>query len=92
MNPLSQVDLNPRTPKHLSRAEAAEFLPENGYPVAKTTLQKYATLGGGPTYRKFGRRVVYLPEHLLSWAESRLSPPMASSSEKGRESSPEMGE
>lgn len=92
MNRLSHPDLSPSILRHLSRTEAAEFLTANGYPVAKTTLQKYATVGGGPTYRKFGRRVVYQPEHLLSWAESRLSPPMASSSEQGRESSPEMGQ
>jgi hypothetical protein len=89
MDPLSQADLNPRTPRHLSRTEAAEFLTANGYPVAKTTLQKYATVGGGPIYRKFGRRVVYLPENLLSWAESRLSCPVSSSTELGRESSRE---
>jgi hypothetical protein len=91
MSDFSQVDLSPSILRHLSRTEAAEFLTANGYPVAKTTLQKYATVGGGPTYRKFGRRVVYQPEHLLSWAESRLSAPVASTSELGPESSQKVG-
>ena len=33
---------------YISRAEAAAFLAELGFPVAKNTLQKYASVGGGP--------------------------------------------
>jgi hypothetical protein len=44
-------------------------------------LAKLATIGGGPIYRKFGRIVVYTTDDLDAWALSRLSRPMASTSE-----------
>jgi len=37
---------------YISRAEAAAFLAELGFPVAKNTLQKYASVGGGSSMRK----------------------------------------
>ena len=42
--------------RKLTRREAAEFLTHQGYSVAPTTLAKYATVGGGPVFEKFGRR------------------------------------
>ena len=36
----------PRT--YLSRPEAADYIRARGLIIAKTTLQKYATVGGGP--------------------------------------------
>jgi len=59
---------------YLSRTEASEFLTEKGFPVAKNTLQKYATVGGGPLYAKFGNRCLYQESQLLEWAESKLEP------------------
>lgn len=67
---------------YLSRASAAEFLANLGYPVAKTTLQKYATVGGGPKYRRFGNRALYQERDLLAWAEAKLSPPRSNSSDE----------
>ncbi|GAB4140295.1 MAG: hypothetical protein Tsb0016_07380 [Sphingomonadales bacterium] len=61
----------------LSRAEAAEYLTERGAQVRRTTLQKYACVGGGPAYRKFGRRVVYTQADLDQWIAARLSPRLA---------------
>lgn len=59
-----------------SREEAAQYLTENrGLPVAKGTLQKWATTGGGPVYRRFGKRAVYRQEDLDAWAEEKLSAP-----------------
>ncbi len=66
---------------YLSRAAAAEFLSSKGFPVAKTTLQKYATVGGGPRFRRFGNRVVYTQEDLTEWADSKLSDPITNTSE-----------
>ena len=66
---------------YLSRSEAADFLKERGLPIAKTTLQKYATIGGGPRYQRFGNRALYTEDNLLAWAEKRMSAPVASSSE-----------
>lgn len=60
---------------YLNRAEAADYLASQGLPVAKTTLGKLASIGGGPRYYKFGSRAVYTPDDLLKWAESRLGEP-----------------
>lgn len=65
----------------MSRREAAEYLTARGLTVSHTTLQKWATTGGGPTYRRFGRRAVYSPSDLDAWAESKLTAPMRSTSE-----------
>jgi hypothetical protein len=40
-----------------------------------------ASRGGGPIFRKYGQRVVYKWADALSWAQSRLSDPIASTSE-----------
>lgn len=45
----------------LNRDQAATYVRAKGLSCAKLTLQKYATVGGGPEYRKFGTRVVYTP-------------------------------
>lgn len=67
--------------KYLSRTEASEYLESLGLKIAKTTLQKLASIGGGPKFRKFGNRVVYTQQDLLSWVESRMSEPKTSTSE-----------
>jgi hypothetical protein len=67
--------------KYLTRPEAAEHLTARGLRISKNTLQKMATTGGGPDYRHFGNRTVYLPEDLDDWAESKLSAPQHSTSE-----------
>jgi hypothetical protein len=69
------------TDRYLSRAESAEYLKNRGLPTAKTTLQKYATTGGGPVYRRFGNRAVYTADDLNNWIEEKLSPPLSSSVE-----------
>lgn len=66
---------------YLDRPKAADFLTERGFPTSPRTLGKLASTGGGPTFRKLGsRRCLYTREDLLAWVESRLSPPMASTS------------
>jgi len=66
--------------RYLDRAEAAEYLTGQGLRTAKTTLQKYVTVGGGPAYRRFGKRAVYLASDLDAWAQEKLSAPRRSSS------------
>lgn len=61
--------------RFLDRAEAAQYLTERGLRVSKNTLQKWVTVGGGPTYRRFGHRAVYVREDLDAWAESKLTAP-----------------
>jgi hypothetical protein len=69
--------------KFLSRDEAAQYLTEHGLKTAKGTLQKLVTTGGGPAYRRFGKRSVYLVEELDEWAKEKLSAPRRSSSASG---------
>jgi hypothetical protein len=63
------------TNRFLDRAEAAQYLTERGLRVSKNTLQKWVTVGGGPTYRRFGHRAVYKSADLDAWAERKLTAP-----------------
>lgn len=68
--------------RRLTRAEAATFLSDRGFRVAYATLNKYASVGGGPLYESFGRRPLYRPADLLAWVASRSSGPRRSTSER----------
>lgn len=70
--------------RRLNRREAAQFLADKGYPVAASTLAKYACIGGGPVFESFGRRPLYSETSLLAWAEARNSGPRRSTSDPGR--------
>ena len=61
-----------QTTRFLDRAEAAQYLTERGLRVSKNTLQKWVTVGGGPLYRRFGHRAVYLASDLDAWAERKM--------------------
>jgi hypothetical protein len=65
----------------LTRDQAAAALTAAGFPVKAKTLATKATRGGGPPYRSFGARVLYRWGDALAWAESRLSPPISTTSE-----------
>jgi hypothetical protein len=71
-------------PKRLRRREASAYLAEvHGVQEAPSTLAKKACLGGGPIFESFGRVPYYRPEMLDSYAESRLSGPRRSTSDRG---------
>lgn len=55
-----------RESRYLTNDEAADFLK-----LSPRTLEKQRVVGGGPRFRKFGRRVVYAMDDLVSWAEAR---------------------
>lgn len=63
------------------RREAARILTERGLKTSWKTLQKLATVGGGPEYRIFGSRAVYTDEALDDYVERKLSAPRRSTSE-----------
>jgi hypothetical protein len=67
--------------RYLTRQEAASYLSERGLLVTKNTLQKFATVGGGPENSIFGNRALYTAESLDGWAEARLSASRKSTSE-----------
>lgn len=59
----------------LRRAEASIYLKQrHGIDRAPQTLAKLACIGGGPTFRHFGRTPLYAPADLDAWAASLLSP------------------
>ena len=58
----------------LRRWEAVAYLEEvHGIPTTVSTLAKWACLGGGPSFQKLGRTVLYPAAELDVWATSRLS-------------------
>jgi hypothetical protein len=66
--PSVQPPLSPSSPtaRYLSNSEAAEFLR-----LSPRTLEKQRVIGGGPRFRKFGRRVMYAVIDLEVWADAR---------------------
>ena len=53
-------------PRYLTNDEAANFLR-----LSPRTLEKQRVIGGGPRFRKFGRRVMYAVVDLEAWADAR---------------------
>ncbi len=39
--------------------------------LSPRTLEKLRTIGGGPRFRKFGRRVMYALQDLDAWSDAR---------------------
>jgi hypothetical protein len=68
--------------EYLTRPEAAQYLTQKGLPTSKNTLQKLATVGGGPDYSLWGNKALSTPRQLDAWAESKLRQPKQSTSEK----------
>ncbi len=54
------------TPDFLSNGQAATYLK-----LSPRTLEKLRVIGGGPVFRKFGRRVIYALSDLNNWADER---------------------
>lgn len=52
--------------RYLTNDEAAEYLR-----LSPRTLEKQRVIGGGPKFRKFGRRVMYAVADLDAWAADR---------------------
>ncbi|WP_050455714.1 helix-turn-helix transcriptional regulator [Candidatus Burkholderia verschuerenii] len=53
-------------PRYLTNDEAAAYLR-----LSPRTLEKQRVIGGGPKFRKFGRRVMYAAADLDAWADQR---------------------
>lgn len=60
------MDKPATAPRFLANQEAATFLN-----LSPRTLEKMRVIGGGPRFRKFGRRVVYAITDLELWANAR---------------------
>ena len=59
-----EVDINASI--FLTVREAAEFLR-----LSEITLSRWRTEGSGPSYRKFGRRVLYARADVVAWADDQ---------------------
>jgi len=67
----------------LRRAEVPGYLMEkHGIPYALATLNKVATVGGGPPMQYAGRIPLYPVDLLDAWAEAKLSKAVTSTSER----------
>ena len=66
------MEINAMPSPYIRRADAAAYIREQGLPCTTATLAKYASLGGGPAYAKFGNAVVYTRADLDAWVESRM--------------------
>ena len=55
-----------QAPRFLNNDEAAAYLR-----LSPRTLEKQRVIGGGPRFRKFGRRVMYAVADLDAWAAER---------------------
>jgi hypothetical protein len=54
--------------RYLTNDEAADYLR-----LSPRTLEKQRVIGGGPKFRKFGRRVMYAVADLDAWADRAAS-------------------
>jgi hypothetical protein len=77
-------NLDPET--LLTRQQVAEALTKAGFPVKAKTLSTKVTRGGGPPFRKFGPRPLYVWGEALAWAKAQLGPVVTSSSQLDRAS------
>ncbi len=67
----------------IRRSEVPGYLMQkHGIPVAKATLAKLATVGGGPAITYAGRIPLYAITDLDEWAAERLSAPVRSTAER----------
>jgi hypothetical protein len=55
---------------------------KHGIPIALATLNKLASIGGGPLMTYAGRIPLYHIDDLDAWATQRLSKPVASTAER----------
>jgi len=67
------------SPPRIRRKDVPAYLLEkHGLPIAYTTLEKLATVGGGPAMQYAGRIPLYSTVELDRWAMERLGEPVAS--------------
>jgi hypothetical protein len=67
--------------RYLTRPEQVAYLAGRGIRYTENTLQKFASVGGGPEYVIIGNRALSTPEWLDAWIESKLAASRKSTSE-----------
>jgi hypothetical protein len=77
---------NDTRPRFNGGDEASSYLLEkHGVRVASKTLDKWRCIGGGPSFRRFGRKIVYDRQALDEWAALKLGGALRSTSDTGAE-------
>jgi hypothetical protein len=66
---------------YLRRGPAAKYITEKGIDCSPKTLAKWAVVGGGPAFSKFGPWPIYEPPDLDQWIAEKTSPRVRSTSE-----------
>ena len=67
LRPAAALATTPAQPqRYLTNDEAGDYLR-----LSPRTLEKQRVMGGGPKFRKFGRRVMYAVTDLDTWADQR---------------------
>ena len=61
----------PENDRPMDAATASAHLAAKGFPLAVATLAKLRTVGGGPKFLRYGRRILYRPSALEEWLASR---------------------
>jgi hypothetical protein len=67
---------------YLRPQDAAEFLQKLVGIGNVRTLANLRVTGGGPTFRKLGKSVIYAPEDLRSWVLEKMTPALESTSQQ----------
>lgn len=80
---LRQREEKRERPRYLDEELASKYLAEKGLRIAPKTLGKLRVIGGGPAYRKFGRKPIYDPSDLDTWVDQKLGALRRSTSEAG---------
>jgi hypothetical protein len=71
-------------PPRLTPPDASTYLAEvHGVFIATNTLMKLRSIGGGPSFRKVGQRVVYDLSALDAWAAVKLGAEQRSTADRG---------
>jgi hypothetical protein len=66
-NPMDTENDRPIDPR-----SASAYLAEQGFALAEATLAKYRTVGGGPAFLRYGRRILYRRSALNAWLAGRV--------------------
>jgi hypothetical protein len=69
--------------RYLRRKQAGLYLKGKFGFGSEKTLGKLACVGGGPRFHKAGPAALYLPSDLDEWAQSKIGPAQASTSDGG---------
>lgn len=76
--------MTPQAPLFMLRDQVPAYIEGKfGVSCSKATLTRLACVGGGPSFRKIGKRVIYAPEDVDAWMMGRMSPPLAKASDLG---------